>query len=138
MIKLSTAVVCGLLSAGCLANTLEGVWKLVSAKHQYEGEQQWVTLDIRDSFVSYKILKDGYYSVITQDAGKKIFGAKMGRYQLADNHYSEQFIAHDQPQFIGKRHDFTYKLAGENWFIYSDDIVEQWQRVTANPNLDPD
>ncbi|MCW8834000.1 MAG: hypothetical protein OQK09_00355 [Colwellia sp.] len=109
--------------------TLEGVWELVSAQHQYEDNGPIINLKRTETFKSFKILKDGYYSILTQDPNKTIFGAHMGTYTVEHNNYSENFIVHKQADQIGKSASFTFKIEDGKWFIYSNKIVEVWQRV---------
>lgn len=111
--------------------SLEGVWELVSAQHQYEDNGPVINLQTVKSFKSFKILKDGYYSILTQNPDKDIFGAHMGTYTVENNKYSENFIIHHQPDQINKSAHFTFKIVNNKWYIYSEKIVEVWQRVDA-------
>ncbi|WP_440873670.1 hypothetical protein [Thalassotalea sp. PLHSN55] len=109
--------------------SLEGVWQLVSAQHQYEDNGPIINLQTVPTFKSFKILKDGYYSILTQNPNKAIFGAHMGTYTVENNNYIEHFIVHHQTGEIGKSAAFTFKIEQDKWYIYSEKIVEVWQRV---------
>ncbi len=111
--------------------SLEGVWALVSAQHQYENDGPIVNLQTVKSFKSFKILKNGHYSILTQNPDKGIFGAHMGTYTVDGNEYSEHFIIHHQADEINKSAHFFFKLENNKWYIYSEKIVEVWQRVDA-------
>jgi len=109
--------------------SLEGVWQLVSAQHQYEDNGPIINLQTVKTFKSFKILKNGYYSILTQDPNKGIFGAHMGTYTVVDNEYKENFIIHKQADQIYKSASFTFKIENDKWFIYSEKIVEVWEKV---------
>jgi len=111
--------------------SLEGVWQLVSAQHQYEDNGPVINLHTVKSFKSFKILKNGYYSILTQNPDKDIFGAHMGTYTVENNKYSENFIIHHQADQINKSAHFTFKIVNDKWYIYSEKIVEVWQKVDA-------
>lgn len=108
---------------------IEGVWKLVSAYHKYEGDSARKVIPLGDNMRSYKILADGHYAVLTQDSTRNVFGANMGTYSINGNQYNENFLIHKDIQNINDSASFTFKLIDGKWSIYSADIVEVWERA---------
>ncbi len=114
--------------------SLEGVWQLVSADHQYQVDGPIVKLKSSNTLKSFKIIKDGYYSILTQDPTRAIFGAHFGTYNVNGELYTESFIIHKQPTEINSSAQFKFKLEGDLWYIFSSDINEVWQKVATAKN----
>lgn len=112
---------------------LDGVWKLVSAKHKYEKREPFTVLKLGEQFYSYKIVSNGYYSVLTQDVSRNVFGANMGTFEVEGDKYTEHFIIHKDTNSVNGKYAFTYRLENNQWFIHSDDIIEVWEKVAPTP-----
>ncbi len=110
---------------------LSGAWRLVSG--YYVGDDG-VKLDYAAAGVqSLKLLSAGRFSFVTT-AGGAFYAAAAGDYAAADGLYAEIPVLASQPEMIGSRFEFQYRLEGNTWSNarWQDGVCveyEVWQRV---------